>query len=84
MTNALLWSNIARMAENCPLFQRFYGTEIKRAPSYNFPECIIHTYLTSIVVNVQLASRPVPFFAGLREGGIPCKRQDSRTAHSQP
>ena len=28
MTNALLWSNIAKMAENCPLFQRFMGRRL--------------------------------------------------------
>lgn len=61
MTNALLWSNIAKIAENCPLFQRFMGAEIKRALSYNVPECIMHTHLTSIVENVQLASRPFLF-----------------------
>ena len=74
MTNALLWSNIAKMAENCPLFQRFMGRRLNElCHTYSVPECIIHTHLTSIVVNVQLATRPFPFFAGLRKGGIPCR-----------
>ena len=75
MTNVLLVVEHCQDGRKLPSFSTFLWDGIKRALSYNFPECIIHTHLTSIVVNVQLAMacRPFPFFAGLREGGIPCR-----------
>ena len=75
MKNLLLMAKHCKMAELCPLFNVFYGTEIKQALSYNFPECIIHTHRTSILVNMQMTSRPLAFFfvlGGGDQGGIPC------------